>query len=60
MSTDTAIRSAFIGIGSGGLMGLIERIVCPYKYKGSQKIRKLFLKFIRLFVIVSSCSLFII
>lgn len=41
--------SAFIGIGSGGLMGLIERIVCPYKYKGSQKIRKIFLKFIRLF-----------
>ena len=41
--------SAFIGVGSSGLMGLIERIVCPYKYKSNGKLKKLIQKIIDLF-----------
>ena len=40
--------SAFIGVGSGGLVGLIERIVCPYKYKSNGKLKKLIQKIINL------------
>ena len=41
--------SAFIGVGSSGLMGVIERIVCPYKYHSSGIINKLITKIKSLF-----------